>query len=254
MTASALYTGKVTHLRLRPKVHALAYRVFQIFLDLDEARSLSQGLRLFGFNRPALLSFHEGDHGDGSELSLKAQITARVAAAGLAAGGPVRVLTMPRVLGFVFNPITLYFVHDAGGALTAVVHEVNNTIGGRIFYVLPAKGGGLITQHTGKQMYVSPFMDMDYGYDFQLAEPAETFALAIHMKRGSELWLTAGFDGERREFSDRALFLAWLSHPLLTLKVVAAIHFEALRLWLKGIKYRSPPKAKPETDVAASAA
>jgi len=254
MSASALYIGRVTHRRLRPKVHALAYRVFQIFLDLDEARSLSQSLRLFGFNRPALLSFHEKDHGDGSDRSLKAQITARVAAAGLAAGGAVRVLTMPRVLGFVFNPITLYFVHDADGALTAVVHEVNNTIGGRIFYVLPAAGGGAISQRTDKQMYVSPFMDMDYAYDFQLAEPAETFALAIHMKRAGELWLTAGFAGERRELDDRELFLAWLSHPLLTLKVITAIHWEALRIWLKGIKYRSPRAAISKPGAAAPAA
>ena len=242
MSVSGLYIGKVSHRRLRPKVHALAYRVFQIYLDLDEAPALSQTLRLFGFNRPALLAFHERDHGDGSDRPLKAQVAAKVAAAGLPAGGPVRVLSMPRVLGYVFNPITLYFVYDPVGALSAVVHEVNNTIGGRIFYVLPAAGGGVITQQADKAMYVSPFMDMDYSYDFQLAEPAETFALAIHMKRAGELWLTAGFSGERRELSDRELFLSWLAHPLLTLKVISAIHWEALRIWLKGIKFRSPPK------------
>ena len=160
---------------------------------------------------------------------------------GLAAGGPIQVLTMPRVLGYGFNPITLYFVHDPAGALTCVVHEANNTIGGRVFYVLAARGGAPIVQRADKAMYVSPFMDMDYGYEFALAEPGEAFALGIHMKRGEELWLTAAFAGARRDFTDRELLAAWLTHPLLTFKVVAAIHWEALRLWLKGIKYRSPP-------------
>ena len=238
---SALYIGKVTHRRFRPKAHALGYRVFQIYLDLDEAPALSQGLGLFGFNRGGLISFHEKDHGDGSGRQLKAQITAKAAAAGLAAGGPIQVLTMPRVLGYGFNPITLYFVHDPAGALTCVVHEVNNTIGGRVFYVLAARGGAPIVQRADKAMYVSPFMDMDYGYEFALAEPGEAFALGIHMKRGEELWLTAAFAGARRDFTDRELLAAWLTHPLLTFKVVAAIHWEALRLWLKGIKYCSPP-------------
>ncbi len=243
MTASALYRGVLTHRRFRPRPHALRYRIFQLLIDLDEAKSQSLALRLFGFNRPALLAFYEKDHGDGSDRSLKAQITGRVAAAGLASGGPVRVLCMPRVLGFVFNPITHYFVYDATGALSAVAHEVNNTVGGRCLYVLPATGGGAIRQSCDKRMYVSPFMDMDYVYDFNLAEPDETFAVGIRMQRGGELWLTAGFSGRRREFSDREIALAWLSHPLLTLKVVAAIHWEALRIWLKGIAYRPPPKA-----------
>ena len=92
-------------------------------------------------------------------------------------------------------------------------------------------------------MYVSPFMDMDYRYDFVLAEPAETFTLAIRMVRDGETWLKAGLAGRRAPFTDRALMGAWLRHPLLTLKVISAIHFEALRLWLKGVGYRSPPKA-----------
>ena len=197
------------HRRLLPKAHFLRYRVFQLYIDLDEAAEMADGPQLFGFNRPALLAFYEKDHGDGSDRVLKGQITARVAAAGLASGGAVRALCMPRVLGYVFNPITHYFVHDAAGALAAVVHEVNNTIGGRCFYVLPASGGGAIEQQAEKRMYVSPFMDMDYAYDFALTEPDERFDLTIHMKRGDELWLTAGFAGQRRAFSDRELLLAF---------------------------------------------
>lgn len=245
MTASCLYLGKVAHRRLRPRAHNLKYGVFQLLVDLDEAPALDRQHRLFGFNRPALLSLYERDHGDGSERPLKAQIETLCRREGLAVGGPVRILCLPRVLGFVFNPISLYFVHDQSGALSAVVHEVNNTVGGRCFYVLPAGPGEVVEQQADKAMYVSPFMDMDYRYRFQITPPGERFALGIQMLRGAELWLATGFVAERRAFNDRELFLAWLKHPLLTLKVVAGIHFEALRLWLKGIGYRSPPAPEP---------
>jgi DUF1365 family protein len=244
LTVSALYLGHVAHRRLRPKRHALRYGVFQLYLDLDEAAELSGTRRLFGFNRPALLSFWEADHGDGGKRPLADQMRARAKRAGFDASGPVRVLAMPRVLGFVFNPITLYFCYDAGGRVSAVIHEVNNTVGGRCFYVLGAGGEGPIRQHAQKRMYVSPFMDMDYSYDFALAEPGETFALGLQVKRGEAVWLTASFAGKRRPFTDRSLLAAWLRHPLLTVKVVAGIHFEALRIWLKGIAWR-PPVSEP---------
>lgn len=253
MTASAIYLGEVAHRRLRPKVHALRYRIFQLLLDLDEAEILSGQSRWFGFNRPALLSFHERDHGEATDRPLKKQIEDRLQDAGLAYGGPVRVLTMPRVLGYVFNPITLYFCHGPDGGLSAVIHEVNNTFGQRTFYVLPAAGGGPIRQQAEKTMHVSPFMDMDYRYDFVLAEPADDFTLAIRMVREGETWLQASFAGRRRAFTDRALFGAWLRHPLLTLKVIGAIHFEALRLWLKGIGFRPAPGRDETADRKAAA-
>jgi DUF1365 family protein len=223
-------------------VHALRYRLFQIFLDLDEAPALGAGSRIFGFNRAALLSFREGDHGDGSDAPLKAQIEARVEAAGLKAGGAVRVLCLPRVLGFVFNPITVYFCHDGGEALSAVIYEVNNTFGNRIFYVLPASGQP-IRQSVAKAMHVSPFMDMDLDYDFTLGRPAEGFGITIRVARDGELVLTASFHGRRKPFTDAALLRAWAGHPLLTLKVVAGIHWEALKLWRKGLKFRTNPHA-----------
>jgi DUF1365 family protein len=223
-------------------VHALRYRLFQIFLDLDEGPPLGAASRIFGFNRPALLSFRETDHGDGSEGPLKAQIEARVEAAGLAAGGAVRVFCLPRVLGFVFNPITVYFCHDAAGALSAMVYEVNNTFGNRTFYVLPA-AGETVRHRAAKAMHVSPFMDMDLDYDFALDQPGDKFGITIRVARGEELLLTASFHGRRKPFTDGALLRAWASHPLLTLKVVAGIHWEALKLWRKGLKFRSNPHA-----------
>jgi DUF1365 family protein len=240
MTASCLYIGEVTHRRMRPKEHALRYRLFQTFLDLDEAQALSDANLVFGFNRPSLLSFYERDHGDGSKTPLKAQVEARVRAAGYATGGPVRVLCLPRVLGFVFNPISVYFCHGPHWALTAIVYEVNNTFGDRICYVLPADGGTAVIEHgTPKAMHVSPFMDMEHDYDFLLNEPGDQFSMAIHVRSGDQLWLTAGFSGERRPFTDPALLAAWARHPLLTLKVVAGIHWEA---WKSGARaWRTGP-------------
>jgi hypothetical protein len=242
MTASALYLGRVTHRRLTPRTHALAYRIFQLYLDLDEAEGLCARSRLFGFNRPGLLSVHEADHGDGTAGPLKAQIERKVAAQGFATGGAVRMLALPRVLGYAFNPITLYFCHAADGRLTAVVHQVNSTFGERCFYVLPA-GEGVIRQGADKRMHVSPFMEMDHAYRFRLSQPAERFDLAIEVVRGETVFLTAGFNAERRAFSDAELLKAWLRHPLVTLKVIGGIHWEALKLWLKGVPLRGAPKA-----------
>ena len=129
MTVSGVYVGEVGHRRLKPKTHTLRYRIFNLYLDLDEAPGLSRRSRLFGFNRAALLAFHERDHGDGSNRPLKAQIAARVADAGFETGGAIRVLALPRVLGYAFNPITLFFCHGPDGALNAIVHQVNNTFG-----------------------------------------------------------------------------------------------------------------------------
>ncbi|MGZ8362649.1 MAG: DUF1365 domain-containing protein [Caulobacteraceae bacterium] len=244
MTASAIYEGPVTHLRVRPKRHALKYRVFQLLLDLDELPSLSARSRLFGHNRAALLAFNDRDHLDGSATPLRAQIEVKLARAGVCiAGGPIRVLCMPRVLGRVFNPISVWFCHHRGGDIAAIIYEVNNTFGERHSYVLPARAEPVLHQTAPKRMHVSPFMDMGLTYDFAIQPPGERVSIGIHVKDAGGLWLTAGFSGDRREFTDAELFKAWARHPLLTLAVVGGIHWEALKIWLKGVKYRRKPAA-----------
>ena len=127
-------------------------------------------------------------------------------AAGYATGGPVRVLCLPRVLGFVFNPITVYFCHGPHWALTAIVYEVNNTFGDRTCLRPAGRRRTAVIEHSApKAMHVSPFMDMEHDYDFLLNEPGDRFSLAIHVRREDQLWLTAGFSGERRPFTDPAL-------------------------------------------------
>ena len=249
MSASALYAGAVAHQRFRPKRHRLRYRVFQALLDLDELDALAARLRLFSRNRFNLFAFHDRDHGDGSGRPLREQIEAHVRAAGIAwDGGAIRLLTMPRMLGHVFNPISIYFCHRRDGSIAALVHEVTNTFNERRSYVLAAEAeGGVIRQGCGKSLYVSPFLDMELSYAFAVRPPGETVDVGIEAIDGEGTILTAHFGGARRELSDRALVREFVRHPLMTLKVVAGIHWEALLLLLKGIGVRRHEKPSPGT-------
>jgi len=249
--ASGLYPGVVTH--TRPRVHRLRYRIFMLLLDLDELGALDGNLKLFAHNRFALTSFHEADHLDGSGVSLKAQVETHLAKAGIAHGGPVRMLAMPRILGGVFNPLTVYFCHRTDGTLSAILHQVTNTFGERHSYLIEAKGGPVIEQSCDKGFYVSPFMDMDLAYAFHIVPPGERVAVGVDVHDAESLVLATAFAGERVELSDRALFRAWLTHPWMTLGVMAAIHWEALKILRKGQKLRQRPKApdQPVTVVRA---
>jgi DUF1365 family protein len=243
---SALYDGAVVHRRFRPRAHRLRYRLFQLLLDLDALPALDRGLRLFAHNRFALLSHHDCDHGDGSGRPLRGQIERMLASAGIdAGGGPIRLLAMPRVLGHVFNPLSLYYCHWPDGGLAAVVLEVNNTFGERHFYVAGAQHGA-VRSACAKAFFVSPFMSLDMTYDFRLAAPGERAEVAIlGREAGGAPLMFARFAARRRPLTDAALLRAFLVHPLVTLKVVAAIHLEALKLLAKGLRLQ--PKPTPPT-------
>ncbi len=238
------------HRRLRPRTHELNYRAFWLLLDLAEIDGLDGRLRLFSRNRFNLLSFHDRDHGDCSGAALRPQIEAFLVRAGIDIGeGPVRLLTMPRVLGYVFNPISLYYCHQADGRLAAVVYEVTSTFGVRHAYVIPVpaedQAAGLIRQGAAKALYVSPFMGMEMDYAFRGHAPAERLDLTIDGLDAEGVLISAAMSAERRPLDDRALLSATLALPFMTLKVVAAIHWEALKLWIKGVRLtRQPPPAR----------
>jgi len=255
---SALYTGHVMHQRQRPARHRLRYRVFSLLLDLDELPALGRRLRWLSLDRFNLFSFHQADHGDGTPGGLRAHVERQLAAAGLPAGGAIRLLAMPRILGHVFNPLSVYFCHAPGGALAALLYEVNNTFGERHSYLIPVEPlareqGAPVLQRCAKQMHVSPFLGLDMEYRFRI-RPPEGGALSIgvdtHDADGAVL--VARLDAQRRALDDRALLAAFFGHPLLTLKVVAAIHWEALRLWRKGVPVHRKPAAphRPVTIIA----
>ena len=240
---SAIYDGSVTHQRLTPRRHRLRYRLFQLCLDLDELPALDARLRLFAHNRFAVFSLHDRDHLAGEPWPLRPQVAAILRRAGIEIdGGPIRLLCMPRVLGYVFNPLSIYYCHRPSGELAAAVLEVNNTFGERHCYVVEAAGGSVVRRGCAKTFFVSPFLGLDMTYDFRLAAPAERVTTAI-LGRGSDGGpvIAAAFSGARRELDDGRLARAFCSHPLLTLKVVAAIHWEAAKLLAKGVKLQPRP-------------
>ena len=246
--ASAIYAGHVVHVRHRPKQHKLRYSVFSLLLDLDEMPVLSQTLRLFGYNRRAVYSVHDKDHGDGVEGGLRRWADEKLREAGLEPTGMrIRMLCYPRILGYVFNPLTVYFCHAADGRLAAILYEVCNTFKERHTYVIPVSADdGPVRHQCAKEMYVSPFIPMDCTYNFRIQPPEETVSINIGETDSEGALLFAGFSGKRRDLSDGSLLRMLVAYPLMTLKVMGGIHWEALRLWWKGTPiYRHTPAASP---------
>jgi uncharacterized protein len=245
---STLYVGSVMHRRLRPRPHRLRYRVFWILLDLDEVDPLPRGLRLFSRNRFNVASFHDADHGDGSSRPLRDQIEDHLRQAGIATDrGPIKLLCMPRIFGHGFNPLSIFFCYQRDGSLAAILYEVHNTFGERHSYLIAVDkaAGTVVDQRCEKVFYVSPFMDMAMTYAFRVGAPAERVTVAIRTGDKDGLMLVAALSGDRVALTDPALLRLVLTHPLLTLKVVGAIHWHALRLWLKGMRLRTRPNPPP---------
>ncbi len=246
MTVSCLYTGTVMHRRIKPKAHTLRYRVFWTLFDLDELPALGKKLRLFSLERFNLFGFYNVDHGDGSSVPLRAQAERHLAAAGINLdGGAIKLLCMPRILGFVFNPISVYYCYHRDGDLAALIYEVHNTFGQRHSYLIPVDTapGEALEQRCLKSFYVSPFMDMEISYTFRIQKPDARVALTIQGADIDGPVIVASLAGTRRALTDRALLKTFFLFPLLTLTVVAGIHWEALKLWIKGMRLRPRPPA-----------
>lgn len=239
---SALYKGTVVHRRSRPVQHHLEYRVYYGLFDVDELDRIDAELRLFSVDRFNLFGFHRQDHGPDDGTSLRLWAEARLEEAGVDhTGGQIKILAHPRVLGHVFNPISVWYCYDRAGGLQAVIHEVRNTFGDKHCYVVPILGNR--RRHDfAKMLHVSPFNDMSSTYRVSLTEPAERLALNINQSDDSGIFLRAGLTLERMPLTDRNLVRLFWTHPLLTLKVVAGIHVEALRLWIKGARYHGRPE------------
>lgn len=235
MSVSAFYVGAVTHARLRPAQHHLRYRIVMGLFDLDELQDLARRSWAFGFNRPGLFAFYDRDHGDGSGAPLRPQIAAALREHDMVCDGAISVLCMPRILGYVFNPLCIYFCHDRTGRLVALVHEVNNTFGERHFYVLAAEPGadGRVAQACDKAFRVSPFLPMALKYHFSVRQPGADTGVAITVSDDRGVVLTASFNGARRRFTTAEILRLWLTHPALTFQVFAGIHWEAVWIWLK---------------------
>jgi uncharacterized protein len=266
---SRLYECHVLHARLHPQAHRFAYRLFFLALELDELPALSARLRLLRIDRPGLLSFRQADylpthdplHNPSAPAvpptaptaaaplaPLKTRVLARLAADGLEPGPGARVLllTLPRVLGYQFNPVSFYFVSTADGRPFAAIAEVTNTFRETKPYVLgpatlaaSATGGPVFQRRVAKHFYVSPFSDVDLAFDFRLRPPGERLLFQIDDYAGErrDLLSTVTGLGPPRPLRNRTLAWFSLKYPLVTLKVIAAIHWEALRLYLKRVPW-----------------
>lgn len=240
-----IYDGHVLHMRLIPRRHRFRYRVFSLLLDIDRLDALAAGSRLFSHNRFGIVSFHDRDHGPRDGAPLRPWVEAELDRHGLPKPARIDILCFPRMWGFVFNPLSVYYCRDAGGDLQSLIYEVKNTFGGQTAYVHaadPAEGGA-IRHSQRKEMYVSPFIGMDQTYRFDVTEPGDRLALRIRQAGPEGETLIAAITGRESAFGDRALLRAVLGHPLMTLKVIAAIHWEALRLTLKGVRVARAPGA-----------
>jgi len=248
-----IYEGVVAHRRLRPAAHGFSYRVFSMLLDIDRLDEASGALRFFSRNSFNLFSFFDRDHGGDDGGMLSARIRAMLWGAGFFGDGRILLLCYPRILGYVFNPLAIYYCHTADGRLEAIIYEVRNTFGEMHSYLIAVDGDApRIRQAAEKAFYVSPFMDMDQRYAFDLNRPGEALSVGIRNFDTDGLVFTASFKGARRAMTDRALVGAFFRYPLMTLKVFIAIHWEAARLFAKGLRLRKRPAAPIRASVSPS--
>ncbi len=239
---SAIYEGTVAHRRFFPVGHRFAYGVYYLWLDLDELLELDRSLPGFGHNRAAPVSFHDRDHGPGTAPRFVHGSTPSYARPGSTSqGGPVRILTLPRILGHVFNPISVWCGYGPGGDLRAVLYEVSNTFGQWHHHLCAVEGldaAGNARHVFDKRLFVSPFIDMDATYEFRVRPPDDRVALIVRERLPQGQVLVATLVARRRPLTRRTLWSAFARHPMMTLKVVAGIHWEAVRLWRKGAPFR----------------
>jgi len=245
-----LYLSQVMHRRVGRPAYRFSYPVFNVLLDIDRLDALHKRLRWLSVDRWNLLGIRRSDHGPRDGSAWRPWVEGQLAEAGITLqGGRIRLLCMPRMLGYGFNPISLWYCEHRDGGLRAVIAEVNNTFGDHHNYVLHRGGAAMawpVRGVAGKAMHVSPLIDMDCEYRFRLAEPTERLSVFIRQFQSGRFLLAASQTGEARPLDDHHLLGALLRTPLMTFKVMAAIHWQALKIWLRGGRFhrRTPPSVK----------
>ena len=239
MISSSIYNGNVIHKRFKPKKHFFKYKVFSLFLDLSELKELHNNLNFFSLNKFNLISFYEKDHGERDGSSLLDWVKNNLRSNSISTNNiKVKLLCYPRILGYVFNPLSIFFVYDNDENLISILYEVKNTFGEQHTYVFKIEGENkLIQNNCSKKFHVSPFIEMDCNYFFRILNPGDKLSVIIDQYDQEGKILFASQDGIRSDLTDKNLMNSYLKHPLMTFKIISAIHFEAFKLWIKGIKF-----------------
>jgi len=236
--SSCIYSGLIIHKRFKPKKHFFSYKIFSLLIDLNEIEDLEKRINFFSHNKFNILSFYNIDHGprDGSSLTkwvkknlIKAKININEV--------QIKLLCFPRFFGYVFNPLSIFYCYDKHEQLRAVLYEVKNTFNEQHTYVFRSKRSSKIILHKcNKKFYVSPFIEMKTFYNFRLLKPGKSINIQIKQTDSRGLLLLAQQMGKKINLNSKSLFYQFLKHPLMSFKIIVAIHFEAFRLWSKGIK------------------
>ncbi len=246
---TCFYQGTVTHTRLRPFRHHFVYRVFSALFDIDTIAMQAATTRFFSHNRWNILAFFDRDHGARDGSPIRPWIDGHLRHAGYdPSDWRIWLHAFPRLFGYVFNPLSIYFCCDAEGQLRAILYDVRNTFGDKHGYLIPvtAAPDAPIRQTCSKGFHVSPFFPPTGRYDFDIKQPGENYAARITLIEPEGASLIATQTGRRTRFTDANILKLVLSHPLMTLKIIAAIHWEALWIWRKGAKFHRRPEPPPQ--------
>ena len=235
---SCIYNGEVTHTRFKPVRHFLKYKTFSLLIDLDEINLLDKSIGIFSYNKFNIFSFYDKDHGDRYGGNLKDWVISNLKKFQINENiTNIKILCYPRILGYVFNPLSIFYCYEKD-KLVAIFYEVKNTFNEQHTYIFKIKNNEEIIQKCRKKFYVSPFMDMETFYNFKLINPNDKLSVFIKQTDADGTILTATQTGDKKEFSFKQLAINFFKYPLMTIKIIGSIHYEALLLWKKGAIYR----------------